>query len=897
MSLVIKIIYDSHGPKIYQKWTSESFEDKKFQFHPFRMALPKSAALAALIYSFLILSGHSESQPLDLKVRKVSLMYPIEAFQPVSGSYFQGLVSNDRLRCLSNRDYAAPTYRTAISCLVDLLVPAMFRSLNCENILGTRSVQVRAKGSIEVFKMTRFPEESNFNEYISVNATRWLELSQSDSKTLGLQDTNNLVTTQSDTLFTTHEITKFVPAEPVYLCVRANDWSGATHSTFEIKFHSASIRRIDKQTCRRYILIHIAFILLCASMYLLPYALAMSLGINVYYMGMKLYTPGLVLSVLVLFFCPLMLTSHNRYMARLYFKYFFTRSQAEETKKAIREKLPLFQSLFFSSALVVLGSFIVQLLYQYFGLDRELRNNLSRIILALATSWLVFFVARSFQRFVRNWIWILMSVILARSLNAHVNPMSRDEIVISILVATYVFKFLLKSTLRIIKKREIHINVLDRIISSLPTSLSFPKLLDWIFLSIQFYRGRKKSQVFHSNQSVHNTDPATQSSMDLSVENGQERRPILVKIMSNVSQLKTSSRRSDLALATSVDANLGSIGAAGLLEQEYSNSTEIYSYANGDACAGLDGSLDIPPRIDEQEEVDEADDGAADGDDDDDDDNGVFLEDIFSAPVESINDGNASKSSLSYSRPPSVSIFHRNRSGSNVEDKVNSGGTTPGSLHSARTATRPDRLEEDDFLANLQNSLYNLISADGDQLDSIALDQLVDDALVDDDLAVQEKPERRTDSEKASTRKLSARTSSSAFTSPRDPMNMMKFSPHKKISGDSLVSSNLVDKSKEGAFFDHDSELIVGGYSNGVLPSVISNPNSKDGVLRSRIIESLRSIERQVSLLVSVQDREDSSSEELPLILSSMNAATKLNSLLVELSQKYVQQQQQNSRP
>lgn len=755
---------------------------------------------------------------------------------------------NDRLRCLSNRDYSSPTYRSTITCLIDSLVPTVFGSINCDNIWGTRSVQVEAEGSIEVFKMTRFPEESNFNEYIAVNATRWLELSQSDGKA------------------PTQDMTKFVPAEPVYLCVRANEWSGAAHSTFEIKFHKALIRRGDKLKCRQYILIHAVFILLCASMYLLPYALALSLGINVYYLGMKLYTTILLLSILVLFFCPLMLTNHNRYMARLYFKYFFTRSQAEETKKAIREKMPLFQSLFFSSALVVLGSIFGQLLFRYAGIDRELRNDILRIVMAIATSWLVFFVARSFQRFVRNWIWILMSVILARSLNYYVNPMSRDEIIISILVATYIFKFLLKNTLRVIKRRRIHLNIFDKVVSNFPKSLSFPQLLDWIFLSIQFYRGRKKSQVFHmtnSNGSLSMPNSARSlTSLNISTDLTQERQPVMVKISSNISQLNSSGRRSDLALSAlhgvSRAVGLSAVDEECLTQQEYTN-----SYTNAETCVAAETSCENPPRIEDEEEIEEEDDS------EDDDENGVFLEDIFVGSVEV--DENTGKLDNS---------FLRNRSGSNIEDKLDSGGTnTPGSLHSARTATRADRLEEDDFLANLQNSLYNMISSDGDQSDNIALDQLVEDALADDDLSIQES-EYKVDSEKTQTRKTTSTTANNA--SSRDMTKILQIPTNRKASFDRLggsSSSNLLDKSKEETFFDQDSELII----NASIAVVSSD-------VHTDLMESLRGIERQIRLLMTAQANENTQTE-LPLILSSMNATTRLNHLLIEMSERCVHKQ------
>jgi hypothetical protein len=77
------------------------------------------------------------------------------------------------------------------------------------------------------------------------------------------------------------------------------------------------------------------------------------------------------------------------------------------------------------------GSYVI---YTYCGIDRELRNLLLKITIGIASSWFVFFLCRSFERFCRDWVWVPMSVCLAQLLDLHLNPLSRDEVVVSTLL-------------------------------------------------------------------------------------------------------------------------------------------------------------------------------------------------------------------------------------------------------------------------------------------------------------------------------------------------------------------------------------------------------------------------------------------------------------------------------
>lgn len=71
----------------------------------------------------------------------------------------------------------------------------------------------------------------------------------------------------------------------------------------------------------------------------------------------------------------------------------------------IRQRTPLFQALFFSSALMCIGTASSYAVYYYFGsvVDREIRNALLKLTISMAVSWFTFFLCRSFERFCRDW--------------------------------------------------------------------------------------------------------------------------------------------------------------------------------------------------------------------------------------------------------------------------------------------------------------------------------------------------------------------------------------------------------------------------------------------------------------------------------------------------------------
>ena len=345
---------------------------------------------------------------MAVRPRKVHVSYPIDLLGTNSDSYSGNLTLN-KLTCFGNRDYGVPTYRETLMCMIRLPM-----GYNCHTIWGSRSVVVEVTGSVEFLKLNRLPAGSVFNEYISINATRWLEL------------------TASSSLLTQREV-RHVPAEPIYLCARSNDWTGSP-AKFHITFRPVFLREKDKQLCHSKTLVHIILVIAVTSIWLLPYIAAVVVAALTFIHGIKFIIAIITFSCCIVSLTPLMLTKKNRHLSRLYFNYFFTRIQAEETKMVFRQRLPVLQALFFSSALVCIGSGGSYIIYTYCGIDRELRNLLLKITIGIASSWFVFFLCRSFERFCKDWVWVPMSVCLAQLLDSHLNPLSRDEVVVSTLL-------------------------------------------------------------------------------------------------------------------------------------------------------------------------------------------------------------------------------------------------------------------------------------------------------------------------------------------------------------------------------------------------------------------------------------------------------------------------------
>jgi hypothetical protein len=106
--------------------------------------------------------------------------------------------------------------------------------------------------------------------------------------------------------------------------------------------------------------------------------------------------------------------------------------------------MPLFQALYFSCMLVCCGVTFSYIAYIYIGIDREIRNMLIKLTISIASSWFLFFVCRSFERFFHDWIWVGFSIGSAQYFDQYVNPMSRNEVIVATLIITLSTRFILR---------------------------------------------------------------------------------------------------------------------------------------------------------------------------------------------------------------------------------------------------------------------------------------------------------------------------------------------------------------------------------------------------------------------------------------------------------------------
>jgi hypothetical protein len=350
--------------------------------------------------------------------KKVHFAYPTELLSPALGSVFTANVTQDKLVCFGNEDYLAPTYLETLFCMLPYITSS--QSASCYSVWGSRSVELEVSGHIEFLRLPRLPRETLSASMadppppvlhtIELSATRWVQFST-------LHGESEL-----------HREIIQIPAEPIHLCARSVDWQGRD-AYFTMKFRHAFLRVRDKRSSNDQTLLHILLTAAVTSTWFIPYLTAYMAARSAYEHGMKVMLTLFLISSSVVCLTPLMLTKHNRQLAKHYFNYFFTRMQAQDTRQQIKKRLPVFQALFFSSLVVVLGFTATYLVYYHGLLERESRNVSFKFILSVAISWFVFSLCRSFERFFRDWLWIAMSVSLANDLDPHLNPLCRNEVV------------------------------------------------------------------------------------------------------------------------------------------------------------------------------------------------------------------------------------------------------------------------------------------------------------------------------------------------------------------------------------------------------------------------------------------------------------------------------------
>ena len=293
-------------------------------------------------------------------------------------------------------------------------------------LFGSRTVRIGSEVSTEIYRVNKLPEDRSRVTPLAVS--RWLQLHVPEG-------------------FRSFEKTH--PAEPLFLCARSNEWRLANiEGRLSVEFLQADMRTRDMTAVRILLSLHLGVMVLISSPASIPYLAAIGACWTVYHRGLHHFILIVLLSSFIVLLTPLMLLRKNRIAIYHYILVNFGKSHLSDTEKILREKLPLFQAMYLASVVVCLGSALAVGCFKYLGVDRESRNTLIKLTLGLAASLLTFFVCQSLDRFCSQWSWLLLAVGLAKTLERHLNPMSRDKA----LIVSIILSFILKLTLPFILK-------------------------------------------------------------------------------------------------------------------------------------------------------------------------------------------------------------------------------------------------------------------------------------------------------------------------------------------------------------------------------------------------------------------------------------------------------------
>ena len=405
---------------------------------------PLMAAMVLMVAHTAQAHSYSERNRPNIDVSH----YPLEHMEPVIGNYFSGNVTSNTLTCFGNRDVEECSYLHTFVCMLPGMRVLASNWVQCDSLWGSRSVVVQVQGNVEFLQMSDLPEESGDKKKkkerqltSTASIIKEIELSLLGASPLKATRWLEIQSVMHSDRAWKKEI-KHVPSEPFYLCARSNDWQGSD-SRLRVEFRPTYLREQDYNWVIKKTLVHISLVVAVSSLWLLPYIAALVVCIVTYIMGFDYYLATMVFSGVVVCLTPLMLTRKNRHLAKLYLRYFFQKNQAKEVRQLMRERLPVFQALYFSCAAMCIGSVGAFVIYSYFGIDREFRNTLYKGTMAMSAAWLIFFLCRTFERFFRQWSWVVMTLVLTQLLELHLNPASREEALVAIMMITFAAETLL----------------------------------------------------------------------------------------------------------------------------------------------------------------------------------------------------------------------------------------------------------------------------------------------------------------------------------------------------------------------------------------------------------------------------------------------------------------------
>ena len=367
--------------------------------------------------------------------------YPIRLIEMIPETGLS--VGQDEMACFRSD----PMKSQSISILNSFLcLFPFYPSQSCFAIWGSRSLLIRVVGEVEFIVPSSFSSSSS--ETVSFSGIRLLQLGDGNHEHIHAEHLSLPTHHYHYGSFPQNYVQEIiqVPSEPITVCARS--LLSEKNSSFSVTFKNNFLRDKDRSNFHEHFLYHLLMLVTISSIWLLPYLIAFIVFVLAFLHAMKYLLVLLTIGTTIIALTPFMFTKRNRQLTSLYFHYFFRSSQLEEDSKLfLRQQRPVFQAMYFSAILLTFGSAGSYLLYHYFQIDRESRNLLLRLIFAVSLSWCAFFIARSFDRYFRDWGWIVLSLASLNMVKDRMNPQVQDRMMILCLLISLLMVVLAQKSL------------------------------------------------------------------------------------------------------------------------------------------------------------------------------------------------------------------------------------------------------------------------------------------------------------------------------------------------------------------------------------------------------------------------------------------------------------------
>jgi hypothetical protein len=346
--------------------------------------------------------------------RLVRSSYPIQFSDVSKGNkegvdYTHGHLSANSLTCFQSSTQQDLSYTSLLMCLIPPF-SYLWHHEKCHGLWGSNSIVIQTGGHIELMKANPLTKEvltAQHNMTIE-HFEKWIDLEPSQSRKIFQ-----------------------IPAEPFVVCARSTDPFGR-NATFDISFRDTFLRVKDQLSCQEEIFFHVVSLIISSSSWCFPYFAGLTVASFVYANGIQVTISLLCFSGFIVCLAPIMFTAKNRQFILRYLSYFFAPEQHEELRIITKERKSLVHALFLSSVLMIFGSLLCYVFYHYFGIHRELRNTILKIVITISISWFFFFMGRSFDNVASSLFWIPLTINITRKVNSFMNPACFDHVCVVI---------------------------------------------------------------------------------------------------------------------------------------------------------------------------------------------------------------------------------------------------------------------------------------------------------------------------------------------------------------------------------------------------------------------------------------------------------------------------------